>query len=29
VSPGPITGALFPLGMGGIWLASRAIRERA
>jgi hypothetical protein len=26
VSPGPVTGALFPLGMGGLWLTARALR---
>ncbi len=26
VSPGPVTGVLFPLGLGGLWLVSRALR---
>ncbi len=29
VSPGPVTGVLFPLGMGGLWLAGRALRPTA
>jgi hypothetical protein len=26
--PGPVTGLMFPLGLGGIWFSSKLIRER-